>query len=87
MILVILLLVIMKKKNSIIMKNEKKKFVQKIDLGYCPNNIVRKKIFVLQGWIVLQPRQLGGLKLGCNTLECIEIEAAGLAKKLYCNTV
>ena len=38
-------------------------------------------------YIVLQRRKLGGLDLGCNTLECIAIEAAGLAKKLYCNTV
>ena len=37
--------------------------------------------------IVLQRSKLGGLNLGCNTLECIAIEAAGLAKKLYCNTV
>ena len=38
-------------------------------------------------YIVLQKRKLGGLNLGCNTLECIAIEVAGLAKKLYCNTV
>ena len=36
----------MKKKNIIIMKNEKKKLVQKIELGYCPDYIVR---IVLQG--------------------------------------
>ena len=29
--------------------------------------------------IVLQRRKLGGLNLGCNTLECIAIEADGLA--------
>ena len=38
-------------------------------------------------YIVLQRRKLGGLNLGCNTLGCIAIEATGLAKKLYCNTV
>ena len=38
---------------------EKKNLCRKIELGYCPNNIARKFIFVLQGWIVLQPRQLG----------------------------
>ena len=29
--------------------------------------------------IVLQRSKLGGLNLGCNTLECIAIEATGLA--------
>ena len=38
-------------------------------------------------YIVLQRRKLRGLNLSCNTLECIAIEAARLAKKLYCNTV
>ena len=38
-------------------------------------------------YIVLQRRKLRGLNLGCNILECIAAEAAGLAKKLYCNTV
>ena len=38
-------------------------------------------------YIVLQRRKPGGLKLGCNTLECIAIEAVGLAKKLYRDTV
>ena len=50
----------MKNNNNNLMKNEKKKILcRKIELGYCPNNIVRKFVFVLQGWIVLQPRQLG----------------------------
>ena len=37
--------------------------------------------------IVLQGRLENSGKLNCNTLECIKIEAAGLAKKLYRNTV
>ena len=65
-----------KKKNN---NYNEKKMVQ-IWEGYCPNRIVRKNFFVLQGWIVLQPRQLGGLKLGCNTLECVAIEVASLGE-------
>ena len=37
----------MRKKKKIIMRNEKKKFVQKIELGYCPDYIVMQEI-VLQ---------------------------------------
>ena len=37
--------------------------------------------------IVLQGRLENSGKLYCNTLECIAIEEAGLAKKLYRDTV
>ena len=64
------------------MKNEKKKFVQKIELGYCPNNIVR---IVLQGsncigkciaihWFVLQRKWLSCIAgLYCRRPGCREI--------------
>ena len=54
---------------------------------YCKKQERRLWDCIAIHYVVLQIRKLGGLKLGCNTLECITIEAAGLAKRLYCNAV
>ena len=57
------------KKN--IMKNEKKKLVQKIELGYCPDYIARKEIVSQYRYcIVTGNARLEGC-LYCNTIFCI----------------
>ena len=55
------------KKKSFIMKNEKKKkFEQKILMGYCPFCIVRKEILCCNIEIVLQAVGENDEKLYCN---------------------
>ena len=80
------------KKKVIIMKNEKNFGAENVGWAtaqlYCKGwryCIVRKKKLYCE--IVLQGRLENSGKLYCNTLECIAIEAAGLAKRLYRNTV
>ena len=81
------------KKKVIIMKNEKKFGAENVGWAtaqlYCKGwryCIVRKKK-ILYCEIVLQGRLENSGKLYCNTLECIVIEPAGLAQRLYRNTV
>ena len=61
------------KKKLFIMKNEKKKFVQKIELGYCPNNIVRNFLYCKAG-LYCSLGSLEGLKLYCKMFMCVAIQ-------------
>ena len=65
----------------------KKKISAEIVLGYCPNNIVKRKFWYCKARFVLQPRWLvqgeiciAEVQVYCNTVEC-------RGSELYCNIV